>query len=90
MTKDKAPEVRGAEITDDGCIIIEFNKKLYPHTSKCIFAPEILWQLAQRADIPSPDEQSEDFPGLPVCEGDIEESEEEQSKPERNGKKGRK
>ncbi len=61
----KPPRVLGAEITDDHCIIIEFNYKLYPHTSKAIFEPEALLALAQEhGEIPARTET--DFPGIPV------------------------
>ena len=74
MAKEKDPEVVQAEITDDGCIVVEFNKKLYPRISKCIFAPETLWSLAAKADIPEKDDDSE-FSGIPFVEGEIEVSE---------------
>ncbi len=76
MAQDKEPVVLGAEITDDGCIVIEFNKKLYPHTKKCIFAPESLYSLAEKADIPPKDEENE-FPGIPLVEGEIRLAEED-------------
>lgn len=66
--KEKESLIVGAEITDDHFIIIEFNKKLFPHTTKCIFAPETLFSLAVEADIPPRDDENE-FPGLPLVEG---------------------
>ncbi len=63
--REKQPKVTGAEITDDGCIIVEFNYKLYPHTSKAIFEPEALLALAQEhGEIPKASET--DFPGIPL------------------------
>lgn len=69
----KNPVIKGAEITDDGFIIIQFNKKLYPHTDKCIFAPDTLFSLAEDAEIPKKEDTG--FPGLPLVEGEIEISE---------------
>jgi hypothetical protein len=61
----KPPEVRNAEITDDGCLIVEFNIKLYPHTAKCVFTPEVLYGLAEDFGSIPPKEET-DFPGIPI------------------------
>jgi hypothetical protein len=73
----KPPEVKNAEITDDGAIIVEFNMKLYPHTSRCIFTPELLYGLAEECGNIPPKEET-DFPGIPiVTEEDLEPEDEE-------------
>ena len=82
----KEPKVMGAEITDDGCIIIEFNTKLYPHTAKCIFPPEVLLGLAEDyGSIPPKDDT--DFPGVPIVteEAMLEEDGEEEDGEKKNG-----
>ena len=70
----KNPVIKGAEITDDGYIIVEFNKKVYPHTAKCIFDPVTLFNLAEDAEIPA--KEDTEFPGIPLVEGEIEIAEE--------------
>lgn len=65
----KLPEVRNAEITDDGCLIVEFNIKLYPHTAKCVFTPEVLYGLAEDFGSIPPKEET-DFPGIPIVTED--------------------
>lgn len=70
MSKDdeKPAKIQNAEITDDGCIIIEFNKKMKanPMTKKAVFDPDILYAMTATADIPNPEDT--DFPGLPLID----------------------
>jgi hypothetical protein len=63
---EKEPKILDAEIIDDG-IIVELNKKLYPHTSKVILTSELVMALAEEyGEIP--DEKDTDFPGIPIVD----------------------
>lgn len=69
---NKSPRVVDAEITEDGYIVIEFNSasKVYPHTSKAVFSPEVLiWLVEKYGEIP-PAEDTE-YPGLPMVDESI-------------------
>jgi hypothetical protein len=67
--EEKEPKVKDAEITEDGCIVIDLGVKLYPHTTKVLFTPDVLLRLAKDyGDIPPQD--SNDFPGIPVVDLD--------------------
>jgi hypothetical protein len=69
MADEKPPKVKDAEITEDGCIVIDLGVKLYPHTTKVLFTPDVLLALAKDyGDIPPQD--SNDFPGIPVVDVD--------------------
>lgn len=82
----KEPQVKDATITEDGCVIVELNHKIFPHRdgNKVLFTPELLLQLAVDYGIIPPVE-SNDFPGVAVVdvdtvyadEGEGEEEEEE-------------
>lgn len=63
----KAPKIKDAEITEDGCLVITFNaaSKVYPHTPKAIFTPDVLLGLVEEyAEIPPA--QETDYPGIPI------------------------
>lgn len=88
---EKPPVVRNAEITDDGCLIVEFDRKLTPgfhHTTKAIFEPEVLFGLTQDFGMIPPAAET-DFPGLPIVteEAMISAEEEEGESEKREQKK---
>ena len=63
----KEPKIRDAAITEDGCLLVTFNQKVYPHTADAIFTPEALLSLVEEyGEIPPASEA--DFPGIPVVD----------------------
>lgn len=62
----KNPKVQDAEITEDGALVVKFNRSvLYPQTKQVIFTPEALHAIAEDYGVmPEPDEN--DFPGIPI------------------------
>jgi hypothetical protein len=89
-SEGKPPVVRNVEITEDGCIIVEFDRKLAPaffHTTKAIFEPEALFGLVQDFGM-IPTAAETDFPGLPIVTEEAmmeDEDEEEDTKGKKKG-----
>jgi len=86
----KPPKVNDAEITEDGCLIVDMNCKVYPHTSQAVFTPELVLRLIQEyGDIPPSDYN--DYPGVPIVTEEsvfaekVSEKRTEKSEPEEKG-----
>jgi hypothetical protein len=62
---DKPVKVKDCEITDDGCLVVEFNIRIegFLHTKRAVLTPELLYACACEGDIP-PKEETE-YPGIP-------------------------
>ena len=65
----KEPKVLDATITSDGCVIVQMNQKIYPHTKDILFTPQVLIDLAETYGIIMPRDNN-DFPGVPVVDSD--------------------
>jgi len=65
MGDDKLIKVRDAEITEDGCLVVEFNIRIegFLHTKRAVLTPELLYACAMEGEIP-PKEETE-YPGIP-------------------------
>lgn len=87
--KDEKPaKVKDAEITDDGCIVIDLGVKLYPHTTKVLFTPDVLLELAKDyGEIPPSD--FNDFPGVPVVDFEAVYEDDEEGDGDGDGKDGK-
>jgi hypothetical protein len=74
MAEIKRPTIVDAEVTDDGQIIVEFNRAFRTDSRKCVFTAEALIALAEdHSRFPDPSET--DFPEIPIVdEQDIFES----------------
>lgn len=66
--RKKELKVKNAEITEDGCLIIEMNDKFkMGNTNKILFPPETIFSLGEEyASMPPPN--TTDYPGIPVVE----------------------
>ncbi|MGI0149205.1 MAG: hypothetical protein ACREDF_06710 [Thermoplasmata archaeon] len=68
--RKKLPKIVDAAITEDGCLLVELNLKVYSHTSKALFTPEaILALIEEYAEIPP--KEFNDFPGVPVVDAEF-------------------
>jgi hypothetical protein len=62
LDDDDIPKITNAEITDDGAIIVKFDRNVVKGKKKAVFLPETLFDLAQEyGEI----ETEGDFAGLP-------------------------
>jgi hypothetical protein len=67
MAEIKRPTIVEAEITDDGQIIVEFNKAFRTDTRRCTFTADALIALAEEHSRFA-DSSETDFPEIPIVD----------------------
>lgn len=65
----KDPKVNDATITEDGCIVVTMNQRIFQHTADILFTPDVLMALAEDYGVIPPKDYN-DYPGVPVVDTD--------------------